>query len=52
MVLHIFCDESGADGNNRFLVHGALFVRHPALASLERSIQLILDGAGIPDEVK
>lgn len=51
-MLHIFCDESGADGNSRFLVHGALFVRHPALDSLTRSLQSILYEAGIPDEVK
>lgn len=52
MVLHIFCDESGADGKNRHLVHGALLVRHPALASLTDSIKSILDDAGVPDEVK
>lgn len=52
MVLYIFCDESGADGNNRYMVHGALFVRHPALVSLTESIQSILGSAGIPDEVK
>jgi hypothetical protein len=51
-VLHIFCDESGADGKTRYLVHGALFVRHPALPSLVSRLRAVVAGADVRDEVK
>lgn len=51
-MLTVFVDESGADGNNRFLVHGALFVRGHVIEHMRARIQSTLDRHGLPDELK
>lgn len=51
-MLNIYVDESGVDGRNRFLVHGALFVRHPALAPMETDVARRLAEHHISDELK
>lgn len=48
----IFLDESGADGNNRFLVHGALLVRHPCIAPLRETLTRGLHSSPLKDELK
>lgn len=51
-MLTIFVDESGADGTNRYLVHGALFVRHPALLPMRSDVDQRLRSYPFQDELK
>lgn len=51
-MLTIYVDESCADGKNRFLIHGALFVKDSAIEPIRQRIASICDQDGIPDELK
>lgn len=51
-VLTVFVDESGADGTNRFLVHGAMFVRDNELRHLRGALAEVFDNHPIKDEMK
>ena len=51
-MLTVFVDESCADGNNRFLIHGALFVKEDAISPMREHISEICRESGIRDELK
>jgi hypothetical protein len=51
-VLTVFVDESGADGKNRYLVHGALLARHPTIDPMRAAIVGELGKYEFPDELK
>lgn len=51
-MLAVYVDESCADGRNRFLIHGALFVRGEQVRSIRTSVEAIVASSGLVDEVK
>lgn len=51
-MMTIFLDESGADGKNRYLVHGSILVRHPCIEPLRTTLTERLCGDVIRDELK
>lgn len=51
-MITVFADESGADGTNRYMVHGVLFVRHAALDPMRREVGARLASSRFPDELK
>lgn len=51
-MLTVFVDESGADGTNRHLVHGAMFVREGELYQLRTSVAEVFDNHRLKDEMK
>lgn len=51
-MLAVYVDESCADGKNRYLVHGALFVPGENIADLRQSLDQIVALGRIKDEIK
>lgn len=51
-MLAVYVDESCADGRNRYLIHGALFLRGEQISPLRAAIDATVAGSGLADEVK
>lgn len=51
-MLAVYVDESCADGGNRYLIHGALFLRGAQIAPLRAAIEATVVASGLSDEVK
>lgn len=51
-MLAIYVDESCADGRNRYLVHGALFLRGAMIEPLRQRIAGTVEASRIQDEIK
>lgn len=51
-MLAIYVDESCADGRNRYLIHGALFLRGSLIEPLRQRIAETVEASRIPDEIK
>lgn len=51
-MLALYVDESCADGRNRYLVHGALFLRDHQIVQLREGLATIVSEFGFRDELK
>lgn len=51
-MLAVYVDESCADGRNRYLIHGALFLCGQQIGDLRAAIEATVAAGGLSDEVK